>query len=186
MTERTARRLTDTPFNEKGRCRMCGTTPLPGRRTSWCSDVCVDEWKTISDPGYLRHVVWKRDAGVCAACGFDTKRLARVCQRAASQAWASVNRGRVSSTKRLAVWLNRKGFTVGATWHQVSFRTTVLWHADHILPLAEGGTNAPSNVRTLCVPCHKAETRALARRLAERRRLDSGKPVQVLLAEVAS
>jgi 5-methylcytosine-specific restriction endonuclease McrA len=35
------------------------------------------------------------------------------------------------------------------------------WEADHIIPLAEG--------RTLCVPCHKAETRALAGRLAQRR-----------------
>jgi 5-methylcytosine-specific restriction protein A len=43
------------------------------------------------------------------------------------------------------------------------------WEADHIIPLAEGGTNELSNYRTLCVPCHKAETRALAGRLAQRR-----------------
>lgn len=188
MTDRTARRLTETPFNEKGRCRFCGTSPLPGRRTSWCSDTCVDEWKTISDPGYLRQKVRQRDRGVCALCGFDTGRLEKVRQWVARRTWAPRDgkTGRVQAATRLASWLDQKGFTVGADWREVSFRTVVLWHADHIVPLAEGGTNDLSNVRTLCVPCHKAETAALARRLAEARRLAAGKPVQVPLAEVAS
>lgn len=187
MTDRIPRRLTETPFNERGRCRMCGTTPLPGRRTSWCSEACVDEWKTISDPGYLRWKVKQRDHGVCALCGFDTTRLERVRQKVAAKTWAprDVRVGRTAWAVRLAAWLNRKGFTVGATWHEVSFRTVVLWHADHVVPLAEGGTNALSNIRTLCVPCHKAETSALARRLAEFRRLAAGKPVQIPLSEVA-
>lgn len=187
MTDRTSRRLTETPFNERGRCRFCGTSPLPGRRTSWCSDSCVDEWRTISDPGYLRWKVRQRDRGVCALCGFDTARLEKVRQRVAERTWAPRDGkpGRTRWAERLASWLDRKGFTVGASWREVSFRTVVLWHADHIVPLAEGGTNALSNIRTLCVPCHKAETAALARRLAEARRLAAGKPVQIPLAEVA-
>ena len=185
MTDRTSRRLTETPFNERGRCRFCGTSPLPGRRTSWCSDSCVDEWKTISDPGYLRWKVRQRDRGVCALCGFDTGRLARILHRVAGRLWRSGASG-VASARRMAAWMNRKGFiTLRAEWHAVAFRTVVLWHADHIVPLAEGGTNALSNIRTLCVPCHKAETAALARRLAEARRLAAGKPVQIPLAEVA-
>lgn len=181
----TSRRLTETPFNERGRCRFCGTSPLPGRRTSWCSETCVDEWKTISDPGYLRWKVQQRDRGACALCGFDTGRLVRVLHKVAERTGRRGAKG-VASARRLAVWLNTKGFTVGAEWKDVSFHTVVLWHADHILPLAEGGTNALANIRTLCVPCHKAETAALARRLAEARRLAAGKPVQIPLAEVAA
>jgi 5-methylcytosine-specific restriction endonuclease McrA len=86
----------------------------------------------------------------------------------------------------VAAWLNQKGFTVGADWKSVAYHSVVLWHADHILPLAEGGTNALANIRTLCVPCRKAETAALARRLAEARRLAAGKPVQVPLAGFVS
>lgn len=183
MTDRAARRLTQTPFNERGRCRFCGTSPLPGRRTSWCSDACVEEWKTISDPGYLRWKTWQRDHGVCALCGFDTERFVKLKSRASRLTWNT--RGKVAAASRFAAWLNRKSFTVGATWHLV-YETTVFWHADHIVPLAEGGTNALSNVRTLCVPCHKGETAALARRLAEARRLAAGKPVQIPLTEVAS
>lgn len=185
MTERTARRLTETPFNERGRCRFCGTTPLHGRRTSWCSDDCVDGWKTISDPGYLRWKVRQRDKGVCALCGFDTGRLVRVLHRVAERTWRRGASG-LASARRVAAWLNQKGFTVGADWKSVAYHSVVLWHADHIIPLAEGGTNAMANIRTLCVPCHKAETAALARRLAEARRLAAGKPVQIPLAEVAS
>lgn len=36
---------------------------------------------------------------------------------------------------------------------------------DHIIPLAEGGTHAPENLRTLCRSCHQKETAALQRRL---------------------
>lgn len=30
---------------------------------------------------------------------------------------------------------------------------------DHIVPLSRGGTNEPSNLRALCVPCHRRVTR---------------------------
>jgi 5-methylcytosine-specific restriction protein A len=31
---------------------------------------------------------------------------------------------------------------------------------DHIKPLFKGGTDAPANLQSLCVPCHEAKTRA--------------------------
>lgn len=183
MTATTPRRLTETPFNEKGRCRFCGTSPLPGRRTSWCSETCVDEWKTISDPGYLRWKVGQRDHGVCSACGLDTARVNRIRERAHERTYRyRVTPGSLTGVKRLARWLRARTFDVPTIWFG---GTVVLWHADHIVPLAEGGTNALANIRTLCVPCHKAETAALARRLAEARRLAAGKPVQIPLAEAA-
>lgn len=41
---------------------------------------------------------------------------------------------------------------------------------DHITPMCEGGLTVISNIRTLCVPCHRAETRKLAKRRAAARR----------------
>ena len=40
------------------------------------------------------------------------------------------------------------------------------WEADHTIPLVEGGANDMGNVRTLCVPCHRAATAALRVRMA--------------------
>lgn len=31
-------------------------------------------------------------------------------------------------------------------------------HVDHIIPKAQGGTNADSNLQTLCVACHRRKT----------------------------
>ena len=49
--------------------------------------------------------------------------------------------------------------------------TGAIWHMDHIVPVVEGGGACGlENLRTLCICCHKKETRELARRLAEQRR----------------
>ena len=46
-----------------------------------------------------------------------------------------------------------------------------LWQADHITPVAEGGGECGiENYRTLCTACHKAETTALAKRMAKARK----------------
>jgi 5-methylcytosine-specific restriction endonuclease McrA len=45
------------------------------------------------------------------------------------------------------------------------------WEADHIVPLQEGGALLdPSNVRTLCLPCHALVTRQLRRRMFVKRK----------------
>ena len=50
-------------------------------------------------------------------------------------------------------------------------RNEALWHADHIVPVVEGGGECGlDNLRTLCLRCHKDETRALAARRAKARR----------------
>lgn len=46
------------------------------------------------------------------------------------------------------------------------------WQSDHANPVILGGGHSGlNNYRLLCLPCHKAETAALAKRLAERRKL---------------
>lgn len=50
---------------------MCGTTPLPGRRRSWCSDACVDLWNLATMPRVqLSQLVALHGPG-CWSCGSD-------------------------------------------------------------------------------------------------------------------
>lgn len=42
--------------------------------------------------------------------------------------------------------------------------------ADHVIPIAEGGTNTPDNGQPMCEPCHNLKTQAEARRARQRRR----------------
>jgi len=53
-------------------CRVCGKEP-PGRRKTFCSEQCVHEWKMETRTSYRRRLVYRRDRGVCACCGLDTK-----------------------------------------------------------------------------------------------------------------
>ena len=53
------------------------------------------------------------------------------------------------------------------------------WQADHELAVAEGGgSTGLDNLRTLCTPCHGAETEKLLARLKTMPELDSGEPAR--------
>ncbi|MHB1524907.1 MAG: HNH endonuclease [Candidatus Dormibacteria bacterium] len=45
------------------------------------------------------------------------------------------------------------------------------WHADHIVPLIDGGARTLDNLQTLCKPCHTAKTKREAKERALRRRV---------------
>lgn len=65
----------------------------------------------------------------------------------------------------------------------ISARSGHTWEADHIIPVVEGGGECGlENYRTLCLPCHRKETAALARRRAERRK---PKPAGILELSLA-
>jgi 5-methylcytosine-specific restriction protein A len=126
-----------------GKCRWC-SNELPKRRRTFCSDVCVHEWRLRTDPGYLREKVFDRDRGVCAACGTDTMALRRDMRRLDFAA------------RRLFL----------KTWGLKEGSRKSLWDADHIVPVAEGGGQCDlSNMRTLCLLCHRTVTTALRERL---------------------
>ena len=113
---------------------------MPAPRFTFCSDACVHEWKLRTDPGYLREQVFARDRGVCAACGVDTEAVRR--------------------DKRKLDWASRRQFE--KDWGQRRH----LWDADHIIPVVEGGGECDlSNMRTLCLKCHREATAALRGRL---------------------
>ena len=124
--------------NGRGLCRNCGEEVPEGRRWTWCSRSCVNAAMSECYPSWLRAEVWKRDRGVCATCGKDT----------------------------FAEWLE---YQSGTTQKWFAEHPTVVrgaWNVDHVVPLSEGGTNELANIRTLCRPCHKAETAELRRRQA--------------------
>ena len=124
-------------------CRWCRSEVPKGRRT-FCSDACVHEWKLRTDPGYLREQVFARDRGVCAQCGVDTVALRRDMRRldyAARRQFLKKWRLRENSRKSL-------------------------WDADHLVPVAEGGGQCDlSNMRTLCLLCHREATAELRGRM---------------------
>jgi 5-methylcytosine-specific restriction enzyme A len=130
--------------NGRNLCRWCNLE-VPPRRSSFCSDWCVEEWRLRSDPGYLREKVLERDRGVCSRCGTDC--LA---------AWRHLKRLRgVARAKALIDWGLR------------SISRKSLWDADHILPVVEGGGECDlANIRTLCLKCHRDATAELRQRRA--------------------
>jgi 5-methylcytosine-specific restriction endonuclease McrA len=140
----------------KGECTWCGQQVPKGLRR-WCGKDCYEAAALRCDTAFITRRVWERDKGVCAACGVDTqaiqKRLIRMRERA-------VYSKRIHSFQR---WRRVKAKYTGGADHY--------WEADHIIPVIEGGgCSGPENYRTLCIACHKAETKALARRRAAQRR----------------
>jgi 5-methylcytosine-specific restriction protein A len=184
------KRRSTPPFRgQRGRCSWCGTTDIPKGRLTWCSQKCVDEYLMRSSSEFIRRKVYERDKGICDLCGCDAD--------AEYRAWTERRKSIAAMAERL---INGNRFNVDwvdGRWafrdtdhpgHREieKFRKSLLdkyapgkwtkgrasgWDADHIIPVAEGGGECDiDNFRTLCHPCHKKVTAALAKRLAELRR----------------
>lgn len=137
---------TDLPKGENGRnlCRWCRLEVPRGRRT-FCCEFCVDEWRLRSDPSYLREKTLERDRGICDVCRVDTLAV-----------WKELRRSRGTHRLRLL-----------REWGLTSFSRRSLWDADHIVPVVEGGGSCDlSNIRTLCLRCHREATAELRARRA--------------------
>lgn len=114
-------------------------TEVAPPRRTFCCDACVREWKIRTQPDFAKRCVFERDNGMCAECGADTLGLELRLELAASRY---------------------------PRWH----RKTAPWEMDHIVPVVEGGGACGlENLRTLCKPCHRLATAALARRRAAAR-----------------
>ncbi len=129
----------DLPFaNEpEGICRWCGGE-CAGRRKTWCSKKCVAAYELRSDPRAVRRALRKRDKGICAGCGLDAIALKRQLKGCVEEQRAII-------------------YPYGFTRPKDVKRS--LWEAAHIVGVAEGGGCCDlDNYKTLCVPCHRAET----------------------------
>jgi 5-methylcytosine-specific restriction enzyme A len=143
---------------QKGECTMCGE-PVPKGSRTWCSQKCVDAFMMQHWPAHRRQAVHQRDRGVCQLCGTDTEMIRRIVQRLRH----GKTQGGIApfdAYRHAMEHYRNLGFSSHFHW----------WEADHIVPQVEGGGHELENLRTLCLPCHKAETAALAARRATRRR----------------
>lgn len=168
-------------------CRVC-REPLKDRLRSFCSDRCRDDALIRCWPSKAGELVYRRDQGVCARCGFSVGRFEKVCRRRwwrlywcswrgqrygwgtreLTEAEVDAVNARARRSRQLAErwdeWVMAKG------WPSMT-RTGSWWEAHHKVPVVEGGgTCGLDNYETLCIRCHKAETAALAKRRAEERR----------------
>lgn len=129
--------------NGRGLCRWC-SLEVPRRRFTFCSEFCVHEWKLRTQPAYLREKVFERDRGICSHCCIDTIAAARKLR---------FSRGAARSS-------------LLTHWGLRTRSRKSLWDADHIVPVIEGGGECDlSNIRTLCLRCHRDATVALRKRI---------------------
>jgi 5-methylcytosine-specific restriction protein A len=178
-------KLSRALHTEKGICRWCGE-PVPKGRHSWCSDRCVEAFKVEAWPNEMRTAIAKRDHEICRLCGRDCGRIDLYIEAIVDNPKALPKRTFdytsdqyvvidpdpvlarrrqrwINLLRRLRMWMPD---CYGSADHGMLRH---LWEADHIVPVIEGGSNRLDNMRTLCVPCHKAETRELRQRLSRAR-----------------
>lgn len=139
-------------------CRGCGE-PVPKGRRNWCGQECIDRHLLRNNGATARAKTFERDHGVCAECARDTEALKAKLER-----WFRA----VHERDSMAQYRRRMDDPHRLRWHlRLKWRQTHLWEMDHILPVVEGGGGCGlDNLRTLCRPCHRRATKALARRRA--------------------
>ena len=128
--------------NGRSLCCWCDAE-VPPRRRNWCSDECVHQYKMAHDWTYVCRQVKKRDKAVCKECNLDTASLRL-------------------SLRKMARTQGKEAMLIEATKYGIpAYRASGkrLWDADHIVPVAEGGSSDLSNIQTLCIRCHKIKTK---------------------------
>lgn len=152
-------------------CRECGNE-TPGKRRTFCGPDCVHEWKCRTDPGYQAIQIEKRDHGICAICRTDTLKNLKELKNLADSAESKDSNG----MRRLAWFACLLGYWTIQKQRQRPFDSWLQlqlnrrpFDVDHVVPVVEGGGGCGlENLRTLCICCHKKETKALAKRRAKK------------------
>jgi 5-methylcytosine-specific restriction endonuclease McrA len=121
---------------------------------------CCMDCKTVFEgevsQAALRKLVFKRDKGVCAICGADTKEIQAVLE------------SYEGAPKEYSAFVH--GLMVQGYDRDRIVKKKSLWEADHVSPRVKGGPTTLKNARTLCAPCHYRETANLASSMGAARR----------------
>lgn len=143
--------------NGRRLCRECRTEVTPPRLT-FCSKECVDAYQVKTNAGFMRGKVYERDKGICALCSRNTVAEHKVWKDARPDPYGTMQGAEYE--RAWTAWV-AEGKRMG--WSRSNSRNA--WDADHIVPVCEGGGECSiDNIRTLCIPCHKAVTAELAAR----------------------
>ena len=158
------KRQVELPAKTRPRCRLCDEE-VPKGRQSWCGEECLDAYYMVTSGSYVRAKVFERDGGVCANedCRLDCNALEK---RLNALQWKR-EPGSYEAYKQACAMIREHGFDYGPGY----YGRVTLWDADHITPLAEGGSWELSNLQTLCQPCHKEKTAEQAGRKAKQKRM---------------
>lgn len=145
-------------------CAWCGNALLRASRVSestYCSQECAEEGRLRRGGMYssvqLRAAVFALECGKCTLCGIDCRSLFEQIRALEPpqrlNKLLSVNWKLPKAAKALENLLQNP-------------KEGDFWQVDHIQAVAEGGGGCGlENLRTLCVPCHVAETEKLRGRL---------------------
>jgi hypothetical protein len=164
------------PSRGRGRCRVCGAEVPRGRQTT-CSRPCQERVVLSSRIGSQRWHVHKRDGGVCSRCGCPTEKLRRCLKQADPKV-------------SYASWESARGWfreILEALEIPVGRWPGELWDMAHKRAVIDGGGIRPGmtvaeilgNLETLCLWCHRADTRRLRQMKAEARKLGKQPPPSV-------
>jgi len=82
----------------------------------------------------------------------DSRKVSSLADASSVESWGSGRGGRPWRRKREAI-LIRDNYTC-----RVCGLTTKDLEVDHIINVAQGGTDDDGNLQAICVPCHKAKT----------------------------
>ena len=82
----------------------------------------------------------------------DSRKVSKLAGAASTDSWGSGRGGRPWRRKRAAI-LVRDNYTC-----RVCGLITKDLEVDHIVNVAQGGTDDDENLQAICIPCHKAKT----------------------------
>ncbi len=157
--------------NGRRLCTYCRVEVKPPRRT-FCSAECVHQHRIRSDSGYASDLVFERDLGICSLCGIDTVKRQQDA-RIELRDTPSKARTTESAEEWMHHWDDNRRAVIAA-WKATGWPTDTIrrwWEMDHVVPVVEGGGECGlDNLRTVCCPCHKGLTKALAQKRAQERK----------------
>ena len=119
--------------------------------------------------GQLRALIFGRDRGVCALCGWDTYAFQGLL--AAQDVRLRLQYDQWTAPEQMAKARRAILSALGIPFDRQEF-----WDADHKVPRILGGEDARDNLQTLCILCHRHKTATAAPTTAKLLRLNRKRP----------